>query len=348
MDLRLKKQRNASFELLRILCMFMIVSWHFLLHGNWQTNMVGTNYVFGNLLQSVFRPSVNLFVMIGSYFMCNSQNTHVNLKKITKLYFTVLFYSVVLYIVARATGMQSYDKNELISTLLPLSTGKYWFVSAYMLIIIASPFLNMILRNITIKQHYLICAFFIVVGAYQAEFYIYFPQLPFYNGYNAFWFFALYFVASLIRRTDFSFTKKTYPLAIILYAASIIWGYFSRVEHNSAINMASTIIIFVFFKDLKIKEGTFSKIICSISSLTFGIYLIHDSMELKRYMYQNIFHSYKFYSSDVSFLILLGFIALTFAICACFEYLRKTAFNQIHVVFKKYAPRIKEKLSAKL
>ncbi len=76
-----KKQRSANFELLRILCMLMIVAWHFSLHGEWNDNMTGWNLVVDGILHSIFRPSVNLFVMIGAYFLSSSKNTHVNLKK---------------------------------------------------------------------------------------------------------------------------------------------------------------------------------------------------------------------------------------------------------------------------
>lgn len=49
-----KPQRQANFELLRIICILLIVSWHFLLHGQWNGRMVGANAVLGKNTSKCF------------------------------------------------------------------------------------------------------------------------------------------------------------------------------------------------------------------------------------------------------------------------------------------------------
>lgn len=61
----IQPQRNASFELLRILAMLLIISAHFFGHGGWN-GQVGVNYVFTKIIYTIFRPSVNIFVMISA------------------------------------------------------------------------------------------------------------------------------------------------------------------------------------------------------------------------------------------------------------------------------------------
>ena len=72
-----------------------------------------------------------------------------------------------------------------------------------------------------------------------------------------------------------------------------------------------------------------------MSSLTFGIYLIHDSPEMRAYMYQNIFFSYKFYDSRFSCLIMIGFILATFIACGIVEFLRQELFKALNVAYTK-------------
>ena len=64
------KKRQANFELLRILCMYMIVVGHCLFHGR-VTAKLGygtTNYFLSYLIQSFSVVHVNCFVMLAGYF----------------------------------------------------------------------------------------------------------------------------------------------------------------------------------------------------------------------------------------------------------------------------------------
>lgn len=329
----MKKQRNAAFELLRILCMLLIVSTHFLGHGKWMENMQGINFVLGRILQSLTRPAVNLFVMISAYFLSTSKSADINWRKIGKLYLQVYFYNVVLYVSTLISGDCTFDTTNLASTIFPLITGKYWFFTSYVIMLLASPYINILLRHITLRQHLGICVFFVIAGSLSAGIHT-LPQFPLEYGFNAIWFVGLYFIASLIRRSEFSISTKTKPIAIAIYAIAVIAGCFYTIGYSSIITVAHSLVIFLFFKDLKIKNNAASKIICAISPLTFGVYLIHDSNEMRAIMYEKIFHSSSYWDSNVAFLLLVCFILLTFIVCACVEFVRVKLFDAIPVFIK--------------
>lgn len=63
-------------------------------------------------------------------------------------------------------------------------------------------------------------------------------------------------------------------------------------------------------------------------------------------MYQNIFHASKFYDSNVSFLIMLGFIAATFFACMAIEQLRLLIDKPITMAFEKLVKTTREKKAA--
>ena len=64
------KKRQLNFELLRILCMYMIVVGHCLFHGRVTAKLgYGTvNYFLSYLIQSFSVVHVNCFVMMAAYF----------------------------------------------------------------------------------------------------------------------------------------------------------------------------------------------------------------------------------------------------------------------------------------
>lgn len=67
---------------------------------------------------------------------------------------------------------------------------------------------------------------------------------------------------------------------------------------------------------------------------------------MRGYMYQNIFHASKFYDSNVSFLIMLGFIAATFFVCMAIEQLRLLIDKPITMAFEKLVKTTREKKTA--
>lgn len=133
---------------------------------------------------------------------------------------------------------------------------------------------------------------------------------------------------------------------ILAYSATLVAGYFCNTAQCSIVRSASAIILLVALKDVKPTSVRFSKFITGVSATMFGIYLIHDSNEMRGYMYQNIFHASKFYDSDVSFLIMLGFVAATFFVCMAIEQLRLLIDKPITMAFEKLVKNARAKKAA--
>lgn len=320
-EIHLKEPRNATFDLARIVAMFLIVSSHFLGHGGWINNMVGANLVFAKLLRSFFYPAVNVFVLSSAYYTCKG-NGKIRWKKIGKLYATLWFYSMLLFIVFTATKTQEFSSQGLLSSLFPVICGKYWFFSAYVFFSLSTPFLNIVIRNISKKQHLVIALAGLILGSLSSDASA-IVQVGLQRGYSYLWFVLLYFIGSYIRIYDIKITRKTVFIPIILYCITIVAGCFVSVGHSSILSSVGAILIILACKHVRIKSQVASKTITYISGLMFGVYLIHDSPEIRGYMYENIFHSSSYYRHNLSFFILVGFISLTFLSCAFAEFLRK-------------------------
>ncbi|MDE6303143.1 MAG: acyltransferase family protein [Clostridia bacterium] len=325
-----KKPRNASFELLRIVAMLFIVSVHFYGFGGWQ-NVEGTaNVFFMNLTRALFSPSVNIFVLISAYFMCSRDDMKIQWSKLGKLWLTVFFYSVLQYAVFTATGVYEFEVNALLKTLFPISLGKYWFVSAYFVMSIASPFLNAIIKRLSKAQF---SALFIAIVALAAlqDAGVMADNFPLNYGYNGIWFCLLYFLAAYIRKYDINLGTVAWVIGLIVFAGvtlviTFVWHW---ADYTSIVTVYMSVFIFLTAKKFSITSKPVSKIICAISPLAFGVYLIHMSPEMCGFMYENIFHSSQFIPSKYAYLIYLGFVFATFAACAIAEWMRMLCFKGI-------------------
>lgn len=344
-DKRSDGGRNIAFDIARIVAMFLIVSTHFLGHGGFIDHMVGANFVFGRILYSLFSPSVNVFVLISAYFTCRS--TKLKWRKLIKLYAQVWTYSVALFIAfIIVNGKESFSVQWLLSSLFPVVSGKYWFFSAYIFMMLASPFLNVIIGNIDKKTHFAICIFAIVAGILSSDVHIV-PQLSLEEGFSVAWFILLYFIGAFIRKYDVKVPKKWIFIPILVYVATFIAGYFLNSSHASIIRTAPAVIILLALKDIKMQSGAAAKFVVSLSSKMFGVYLIHDSNEMRSYMYENIFHCSEYYQSKYAFLIMLGFITVTFIVCIMIEEVRQGLESIIDTLIPLVEKHIRKKSKKK-
>lgn len=129
MEQEIRKKRQVNFELLRILCMYMIVIGHCLFHGRVTAKLgYGTvNYFLSYLIQSFSVVHVNCFVMIGGYFAIDRA---FKAERAVKLWKQVAFYSVGIFLLCAIFG--SIAPVDVVKAVLPISSKTYWFASVYM------------------------------------------------------------------------------------------------------------------------------------------------------------------------------------------------------------------------
>ena len=144
------KKRQANFELLRILCMYMIVLGHCLFHGR-VTAKLGygtTNYFLSYLIQSFSVVHVNCFVMLAGYFAIDGT---FRMQRPLKIWKQVFFYGAVICLFAGLTvGVEGKD---VLLAVFPISARNYWFASVYMGLVFLMPFLGMTAVRLTKKQY---------------------------------------------------------------------------------------------------------------------------------------------------------------------------------------------------
>ena len=143
-----KKVREVGVELLRVIAMFLIVCQHIMNHGGFLKN-AGENTLLLNFINVLFAPTVNIFVLLSGYFNVRSG---FRILKTASLWLQVFFYSVVGLLLALVLGI-SVGENHVFAAFFPVINRSYWFFGAYILLYLASPFLNVMLNNLD-KKHF--------------------------------------------------------------------------------------------------------------------------------------------------------------------------------------------------
>lgn len=128
----MKPERNSSFELLRLLCIYGIIVMH--IWGSIDSAMTPGNTVWHVLANSVGNVGVTCFILISGYF-----GIRFDLKKLIRLDLMVIFFTV-----AGTLAVGDFGAKALIKACIPVISRQYWFITCYFALCILAPFLNRI------------------------------------------------------------------------------------------------------------------------------------------------------------------------------------------------------------
>lgn len=326
----IRNKRETGFEILRVLAMFLIGAVHVMNYGGMLANAPQSTILWQRLIYSVFVVSVNVFVLISAYFMVCSR---LKITKLIKLWCLVFAYSVISYLVASIFLFDNFTFGGLISSCFPILTNKYWFFTAYFILMLLSPFLNKVLHNSSKKELYILILllFGLTCVATRMEIGSVFNLN---GGYTVFWFCILYLIAGTLRLYPINLGKKKcivlyVLLTIILWlnsgiatSNSVALFFINSLDYTSPLVLICSILLILIFKDINIQNTLIHNSICFVSSLTFGIYLTQES-SIKPYLYFNILKVQSFYNSSYAPLGVLLFALGIFIFGLIIELVRK-------------------------
>lgn len=337
----MKQERDYGLDLLRILCMLMVVCLHALNHGGLVegTLVPGTaNFYLGNAMFALCLPAVNCFVMISGYFLCTAD---FKLKKLISIWGQALFYSVLITCINMLLGNQAFSIKEMAKSFFVVSLKRYWYVSAYILMYAVSPFLNCAIRAMDRKTHLLCCGTLLGIFSVLHNM-IYISDFGGINGgYSFLWFCILYIVAAYFRLyvpKHIQHQKWMLPgyfcSALLIcgerflayWITPHIWGAVKLTSlfysYNSIMNVLAALCLFQYFRDVAVQHTFTKKLITFFAPLTFAVYLISDHTSLRPVLWSWL-HPSSYNASPWMLLYVLACVAGIFLICCAVEWCRK-------------------------
>lgn len=284
-----KIERFSNIELYRILSMFMIVAHHLVVssglsEGPMMDNPATLKTLVLWCLGMWGKTGINCFLFITGYFMCKS---NISFRKFLKLLLEVYFYNILFFIVFAILGRENLGPSRFISLIMPIWGIHGNFLSCFLCFYLTIPFWNVLIHNMSKKQHQLL----LLLGIYTIGGSIYSFKVIF--NYVT-WFGIIYLIASYIRIYPASvFEQKnlwgtislgSIILAIvsmivlqILYGADA--GQFFVYDSNKLFAVVVSVSTFLWFKNMKIP---YVKWINIIGGSTFGVFLIHTNSNAMR------------------------------------------------------------------
>lgn len=337
-----KKVRNSNIEFLRIVSMLFIVCGHMINQGGIGTT--GGKLVY-MLLGSGARIAVNIFLLIGVWFMVGSK---FKAKRVIDLYINVWIYTVpitvVMVILQAPTNMKAVVRG-----FFPLTGHPLWFVAAYITLLLLSPYLNKALK-LDSKAYGLLVALLSLFICGIATL----PGLQ--DGYlcDSLWFLYVYLLIGWLKNHIMDKIKKINScwflgMGVFIYVGLVIarWGgnqdgvgfdilrslstqYLTDIK--SFPNFLCALSFFLFVVCIPEKENEF---INSVAQNTLDVYIIHQIPAFITFLWFNIFNMDCWEEKTILVKTILTPIII-FIACSFIGELRKIIVNKFLVKVKLY------------
>ncbi len=345
--------RKSNFELLRIVAMLMIIAHHFATHGI-QHDLEGSaayvlwrnGSVVNKIVDCLYAPGgrigVGIFFMLTGYFLINKHSF-----SIKKIVLESMFYGIfnsVIYVILLCIGMYPMPNGSKVNSILipitlaifnPVTGDVWWFVSAYVLLVLLLPFLNNLLNSFTRKGYVIFLAvFWIIVYSIGAL------GTPYFYIITGILFYSIGGFLRLFGRKKKS--EKKIFLIILFIAFWVIDAYciylntsnisiYSRIKYlliaQTQISICwpvCAISLFKLFESIDIRSN---ELINKIASTTFGIYLIHEFGPFRSLIWYKILNVDLLYANRLFPLFAFLVVLIVFILCSIIDMIRQLIFE---------------------
>lgn len=331
--------RERNFEVMRTWAMFSIVIYHCMCHGigsdyafDLQLPVSLFNFNFSDFILVIGSIAVNLYVLVSGYFLVNAK---FKVSRIIRTWVSALFYSVIITTMFLLLSLEPWSIVTLGKSFFPLSTDAYWFVTQYIGLLILSPFLAMLVRQLSYRQY---VALLIGMGLMVLSVIPDFPlgkRFSISHGNSVWSFVYLFFIAGFIRlhlkRIPMGKLVVTVlGLALLTMVSEMVLGIHNGVGHllwfnYNGILLFLSVAVFVFIRQQQIPETGIWSLMVKVAPYTFGVYLIHDHLLMRDWIWKTL--SMTSYANQwIYVLAVMVVCVLIFAICILIDTVRKRLF----------------------
>ena len=334
-------RRDSNLELFRCITMLLIVAHHYVVNSGllesdgpvWE-NPCSWRSLFLLFFGAFGKTGINCFVLITGYYMCKSAIT-------ARTYFRLLaeiyFYKIVINFLFILFGKRVVTSKLILGLILPFWGVNRNFVGCFILFYLFIPFLTILVKNISTKQHVYLTVLCLVIYTIVEP--IPFMSVPMHY---VSWFMVLFLVASFMRLHMEEYMKQENSiwtigggiLWIIIDILSIVmiawlsghltlqshWEYYFVGESNRPLPLITGIMTFIIFKKMRLR---YSPLINIMGGSTFGVLLIHaNSDTMRRWLWHDILHNVEMFNSPWLIAHAIGSILVIFIVCVAIDRLR--------------------------
>lgn len=288
-------RRIPGIDLLRVVSMFLIVLLHLLTQGGvlGGTPEGSLSRAVMTLLECAAYCAVDAYAIASGYV---GKEGSYRWSQIALLWLQTAFWSLLLTLVLKVLFPASVGRTELISGILPVCRGQYWYFTAYFGLFLLKPVLNAGIGQLNRRQ---LSALVLLMLVFLSLFPTLLGSDPFrlHGGYGVLWLIVMYILGAWLRSCEALHRLKTSGL-LLLFAGLTLLTFAGTLLRNIRIPGAGELCILSYCSPTVVGEAAALTLLCAgmrsgagerfvrlAAPLSFGVYLIHTHPLLWRLVF---------------------------------------------------------------
>ncbi len=263
-------------------------------------------------------------------------------------------YSVGIFLIFVIKSPDTFGIKKLFESALPITFSGWWFASVYFVLYLVSPYINKLLNSLDKKEYFRFLTLLLFCWCIIPT--IFGTSLSWQSN-SLLWFVFIYSLAGYVKlHIDINKinSKYCFIIAFIVTALTFLSTFVIDIIGIRVSSLASyanffydmqklpilIISLMLFIGFINIDIG-YMPVINVVSSATFGVYLIHDNIHMKHFLWNTVFKMISYENSNVLILYSVFVVIAVFICCSLIELFR------IYCIEKFYIKAINS-LSAKI
>ena len=347
-----KNDRNLGIDILRALAMFFVICWHLIGQGGvFASAAEGSGkYWMLSFLQILSCCAVDIYGITTGYLLCEKK---FRLARLTKIWLTTVFWSVAVSCCLFLLFPETRTVSEMVSMFLPLLRGRYWFFTAYFVVMLISPALNLVINEFSGRQfRLLLVALFLIFGVVPVCSLGY-DVLRISTGHHFAWMAVLYLIGGYLKKNDRQGGMKAektparwlagyFALAAVHMLYKCLMSFVGLgawkdllLTYPSPLILGEAVCLFLFFKEACSGIGADSmiaKIMKVVSPGVYAVYVIHVHPQV--YWREDIiarFRAWDDWNTGKVCIALFGTAVAVFTACIVLDAVRQWLFRLLRI-----------------
>lgn len=341
----------------KVIAMLMICSLHYIGHGGVISSKNDIIASGGGAFKSFAIGAVNLYMLATGYLMYGKT---FKIKRIVRIWTETFFYSVlmggIVIFLTRQWGLR-----DIVKSCLPVISIEYWYITAYIVLLLFSPALNITVSGLDKKNAYGLLGLIVVFFSLWKSI---FPnngllETGYLQGYGIVWMMCMYLFGAIIKKYPPYISKKNLIFGIYLVCSMLIFcvSMLGRNMHilddgnkvfdyNHIFVLCGSVSLFLILLHIPNNNSLVSTKISTISNHTLAVYLIQEQFRLKDILWTLITDFVLKHSYIIILLFSVMAIILVFSTCILIDILRKKIFERLQI--DETVTKILEKLAYRI
>lgn len=329
--------RNIRLDLLRIFGMLGIVLLHILGVGGVRSSLdpASVNFWIAYGVGILAECSVNIFAVMSGYLLFGKKQ---KMKRLVELLTTVLFYSILITVIVLICFDVEFSAGNMLMAILPVLRGKYWYITCYAGLFILFPYLNILIEHLERRQCIILLISMTIVFSILPNL-MAVDLFGMENGYSVAWLAIGYIFGACWKKFEFKiFESREWCVVIIssvcLFVIKLIIYMVLHKDMDYFLTYTSPFVLLNAVMLLqhaargeKSAKNRISKVIFSLSSFTFDVYIIHAHVWVFQYIMKGGFSWIAGMKEWLFFPVILVSGVLIFMICYPVAVIRAKLFS---------------------